>query len=126
MDLLKDRNKLFIVMIIPTLIIATILFYFEFTLAADPPFISLVGFALLIGSGAFIYFTNTKKLKETKDKKDAIKGYLLYMLPTIIISVLLFILISPPAPPYLLPIGLVVFLVAYTGVYFLAVKAVLE
>lgn len=126
MDVLKDKNKLFILMIIPTLIIAAILFVLEFMLASEPPYISLVGFGLLVGSGAFIYFTNTSKLRETKKKADGIKGYLLYMIPTVIISSVLFVFISPPAPPYLLVIGLIVFLIAYTGVYFLAVKAELS
>ncbi len=122
MDILKDSKKLFVVMIIPTLIIATILFYFEFNLAENPPYLSLAGFVLLIGSGTFIYFTNMKKLRETKDKKKALFGYMLYMLPTIIISAVLFVFISPPAPPYLLVIGLVIYLVAYTCIYFLAMK----
>lgn len=118
MELLKDRKKLFILMIIPTLIIATILFIMEFSIAAEAPYISLVGFALLIGSGSYIYFTNTKK-----EQKEGIKGYLLYMGPTIIISAILFVFVSPPQPPYLLVIGLVVFLIAYTGVYFMALRA---
>ncbi|MHA1147864.1 MAG: hypothetical protein ACTSR8_06425 [Promethearchaeota archaeon] len=86
MNLLKDTNKLYIAMIIPTLIIAIILFSIEFTMAPEPPYISLLGFGLLIGSGTFIYFTNMKKLKETKEEKEAIKAYLLPSSSTLFIT----------------------------------------
>ena len=123
MDLKEPYVKLFILMIIPTLIIALILFIIEFSIAVEPPYLSLVGFVFLIGSGGFIYFTNMKKLKEEKDKKEAIKGYLVFMVPTIVISTILFTLVDPPKPPYLLVYGLVVYLIAYTGIYFLAMKS---
>ncbi len=126
LSLLKDRNKLFILMLIPSLIIATIIFIIEFMLAPhDPPYVSLVGFGILIAFGTFIYFKNTTKVKETKEKKEALKGYLLYVIPSIVISVILF-LIFPPSPPYLLVYGLIIFLVAYTVVFYLAIKAVKE
>ena len=124
MELLKDSKKLYIVMIIPTLIIAAILFYLEFLINdIAPSIITFVGFGVLIGSGSFIYFSNVKKAREEKDFKEASKGYLLYMVPTIIISALLFMFIDPPHPPYLLVYGLAIFLIAFTGVYFLAIKA---
>jgi len=124
MELLKDSKKLYIVMIIPTLIIAAILFYLEFLINdIAPSIITFVGFGVLIGSGSFIYFSNVKKAREEKDFKEASKGYLLYMVPTIIISALLFLFIDRPHPPYLLVYGLAIFLIAFTGVYFLAIKA---
>ncbi len=123
MDLLNDSKKLFIVTITITVIVAIILFYFEFTFAGSLSVLTLIGFVLLIGSGTFIYFTNMKKLRETKDKKKAIFGYLLYILPTIVISALLFAFLAPPTAPYLLVIGLLIYLVAYSCIYFLAMKA---
>ena len=124
MKLLEDSKKLFIVMIIPTLAIAAILFYLEYAINnVAPSIITAIGFCLLIGSGGFIYFTNMRDAREEKDSKKALKGYLLYMVPTVIISTVLFLFIDPPNPPYLMVYGLAAFLIAYTGVYFLALKA---
>lgn len=124
MDMKDIRFKLFLLLIIPTLIIASILFIIEFSADAEPPFITLIGFGLLIGSGSFIYFSNMAKFMEGRIMKEALVGYLLFMVPTIIISAVMFAFIDPPTPPYLLVIGLIIFLVGYTGVYFLAVRQI--
>lgn len=112
-------------MIIPTLIIAIILFSIEFSIYPDtPPYLSIVGFFLLIGSGSYIYFTNMVKLKKEQVAKEALKGYAAYMVPTILISVILFVFVDPPKSPYLLVYGLAAFLIAYSAVYLLVMKLI--
>lgn len=125
-DVVSDRNKLFIVMIIPVGIISVILFILEFYIVEEIPYLALAGFILLIGTGSFTYFSSTKKVLEEKDKSEGTKGYFTYMIPNITISTLLFTLVSPPEPPYLLVFGLIAYLIAFTAVFFMAVRAVYD
>jgi len=106
---------------IPTIIIAIILFYIEFTLAPEPPIVSTLGFILLLAIGGSTYFSGTKKAKEEQNTKKAMRGYLIFMIPTVLVSTILFIVI-PPTPPYLLVYGLFILLLAYSIVYFIAIK----
>ena len=106
---------------IPTIIIAIILFAVEFTIAPEPPIISTLGFVLLLAIGGSTYFSGTKKAKETQDTKECMKGYLIFMVPTAVVSTILFIVV-PPSPPFLLVYGLVVLLTAYSIFYFIAIK----
>jgi hypothetical protein len=127
MNIKETSIKFFLLVIIPTLIVAFILFVVEFDINPEtPPYISIVGFFLLIGSGSYIYFTNMAKLKENQDSKEALKGYGLYMIPTITISIFLFIFVDPPQPPFLLVYGLTAFLIAYTGLYLIVMKIIIE
>jgi len=121
MDLKETRVKLYIMLMIPTIIIAIILFAIEFTLAPEPPIISTLGFVMLLAIGGSTYFSGTKKAKETQDTKECMKGYLIFMVPTAVVSTILFIVL-PPSPPYLLVYGLVVLLTAYSVFYFIAIK----
>ena len=123
-DIVSNRTKLFIAMIIPVGIISIILFILEFYIVEEIPYLALAGFALLIGTGSFTYFSSTKKVLEENNKKPGIRGFFIYMIPNIIISTLLFTLVSPPEPPFLLVFGLIAYCVAFTAVFFMAVKAV--
>ena len=121
MDLKETRVKLYIMLMIPTIIIAIILFVIEFSIAPEPPIISTLGFVILLAIGAFTYFSGTTKAREEKDTKESLKGYLIFMVPTAIVSTILFIVV-PPTPPYLLVYGLIALLTAYSIFYFIAVK----
>lgn len=123
-NIITDRKKLFISMIIPVSIIASVLFVFEFSIAEEPPYLSLLGFFILIGAGIIVYFSSTSKVFEEKEKSAGIRGYFGYLIPNIVISTLLFTFVSPPEPPYLLVFGLIAYLIAYTVVFFMAVRAV--
>lgn len=125
-NVVSDRNKLFIAMIIPVGIISVILFILEFYIVEEIPYLALAGFILLIGTGSFTYFSSTKKVLEEKNKSEGTKGYFTYMIPNIAISTLLFTLVSPPEPPYLLVFGLIAYLIAFTAVFFMAVRAVYD
>jgi len=121
MDLKETRVKLYIMLMVPTIIIAIILFAIEFTIAPEPPIISTLGFVLLLAIGGFTYFSGTKKAKETQNTKECISGYLIFIVPTAVVSTILFIVV-PPSPPYLLVYGLVVLLTAYSIFYVIAIK----
>lgn len=127
MNIKETSVKFYFLVIIPTFIIASVLFIMEFTINPEnPPYISIIGFFLLVGSGSYIYFSNMAKLKETQLKTEALKGYGLYMIPTVLISVILFVFVDPPSPPFLLVYGLMAFLIAYSVLYLIAMKSILE
>ena len=120
MDL--NSKKLYIILMIPTIIIAAILFSVETTISGALPIISLIGFIVLLAIGGFTYFSGTKKAQEEKNIKEPTKSFLIFMAPTVVVSSLMFLLVDPPDPPYLLVYGLIVLLFAYSVIFFLAVK----
>lgn len=107
---------------IPTVIIAIVLFILESILTGMLPIISLIGFIVLLAIGGFSYFSGTKKAQQEKNLKEPLKSFLIFMAPTIVVSTLLFLLVDPPDPPYLLVYGLVVLLIAYSAIFFWAIK----
>jgi len=125
-DMDLNSKKLYILLIIPTVIIAIILFTAETSITGELPIISLIGFIILLAIGGFTYFGGTKKAQEEKNIKAPLKSFLIFMLPTVVVSTLLFLLVDPPKPPYLLVYGLAVLLIAYSVIYFWAVKIELK
>ena len=117
-----DSKKLYIILMIPTIIIATVLFILETSITGALPIISLIGFGALLVIGGFTYFSGTKKAQEEKNVNGSVKSYLIFMAPTIVVSTLLFLFVDPPDPPFLLVYGLIVLLSAYSVIFFWAVK----
>ncbi len=117
-----NRTVLYIILMIPTVIIAIVLFILESILTGMLPIISLIGFIVLLAIGGFSYFSGTKKAQQEKNLKEPLKSFLIFMAPTIVVSTLLFLLVDPPDPPYLLVYGLVVLLIAYSAIFFWAIK----
>ena len=117
-----DSKKLYIILTIPTIIIAAVLFILETIITGALPIISLIGFAVLLAIGGFTYFSGTKKAQEEKKINGSLKSFLIFMAPTVVVSTILFLFVDPPDPPYLLVYGLAVLLIAYSAIFFWAVK----